>query len=194
MVETAGIGDYNHSMQIVLNTNVRGPSSGKVLPSRVLIQRYKMTIAFDLEQTIEASPEDVFAVLTDLDAAGEWMPNLVGIDVLTDQEFGVGTRWRETRKMFGREASEHFEVTACERPTEVGIYVDGKKGDSGNVEYRFVYTLEADGDDATHLTLSSELSGMGFFGRLMFKLFGGSFKKAIRKDLDAMKEHIEASS
>ncbi|MFY0521668.1 hypothetical protein ACN28I_00080 [Archangium gephyra] len=53
-----------------------------------------------------ASPERVFSALKDLDAASKWMPNLVGIEKLSPGKFGVGTKWRETRRMFGREASE----------------------------------------------------------------------------------------
>jgi hypothetical protein len=46
--------------------------------------------------------------------------------------------------------------------------------------------------DKTRIVLSCELSGMGFFGKIFGKLFSGTFKKAMRKDLDAMVAYAES--
>lgn len=148
---------------------------------------------FDLEATADASPERVFDVMTDLDSGPEWMHGDVRIEKLTEGEFGVGTEWRETRKMFGKEATEHFEVIGYDRPNSVELFVDGSKGASKKGRYDFVYRLHPEGDK-TRIVLSCEISGMGFFGKIFGKLFSGMFKKAMCKDLEAMVAYAKTES
>jgi uncharacterized protein YndB with AHSA1/START domain len=152
-----------------------------------------MAIEFTISETINAPLERVFSVATDLDAAGKWMQNLVGIEKLTEGPMAVGSQWRETRKMFGRKASEHFEVTALVPNENLDLYVDGSKGTTGKGEFRFRHTFEASGG-GTVFTLSGEVSGMGKFMELIGRLFIGGMKKAIAKDITAMKHYIEKGS
>jgi uncharacterized protein YndB with AHSA1/START domain len=151
-----------------------------------------MPIEMTFQDTIAAPPERVFAALTDLDGAQKWMPNLVRIERLTPEKTGVGMRWRETRKMFGREASEEFEVTGLEPGKKVELYVDGTKGSSRRGYYRFRYELQPSGG-STLLRLHGEIGGMGKLMELVGRLFMGPFKKAMAKDLEAMKRYIESS-
>ncbi len=55
--------------------------------------------SFTRTTTIAAPPSRVFDALTDLDNAAAYMPDIVRVKLLTDGEFGVGTRWKETRQM-----------------------------------------------------------------------------------------------
>lgn len=150
-----------------------------------------MPLHFTLQDQIAAPPERVFAMLTDLDEASRWMSNLVRIEKLTPTPYGRGTRWREVRKMYGREASELFEVTACEPGKALELYVDGTQGSSKRGYYRFRYTLQP-ADGRTTVTLSAEIGGMGAFMELLGRLFMGAFKKAVAQDLTAMKRHLES--
>ena len=149
-----------------------------------------MAIQIEMEQKIDASPERVFSVLTDVDGMSQWMHNLVRMELLTPGVTGVGARWGEVRKMFGREASEEFEVTRSEPPRALELFVDGRKGSSGRGEYRFRYALEPDGQ-GTRLHMHGEISGMGWFAEKIGRLFMGAFKKALAKDLEAMKAYAE---
>ncbi|MCY1079790.1 SRPBCC family protein [Archangium lansingense] len=151
-----------------------------------------MALEFTVRKEIAASPDRVFSVLKDLDAASKWMPNFVGIEKLSPGKFGVGTKWRETRRMFGRDASELFEVTGLEPGRSLELYVDGTQGSSKRGYYRFRYLLEPAGGKTT-LTMAAEIGGMGFILELFGKLLLGSFKKAIIADMDAMTSYIEGS-
>jgi carbon monoxide dehydrogenase subunit G len=151
-----------------------------------------MPIQFTVRKEIAASPDRVFTVLKDLDSAKQWMPNLVGIEKLSPGKFGVGTKWRETRRLFGGDASELFEVTGCEPARSLELYVDGTQGSSKRGHYRFRYLLEPSGGKTT-LTLAAEIGGMGFFLELLGRLMVGTFKKNIVSDLDAMARYIEGS-
>ena len=61
------------------------------------------------ERTIAAPPERVWEIITDLDFAAEVMSAIVKVERLEGEGYEVGVRWRETRRMFGRE-----ELTAVE--------------------------------------------------------------------------------
>jgi uncharacterized protein YndB with AHSA1/START domain len=149
-----------------------------------------MPIQITMSEEIAAAPERVFEVMTDIGNAGAWMPNLVRIERLTEGSFGAGTQWREVRKVFGKEAGEVFEVTRSEPPRLLELYVDGTKGSSRKGFYRFRYDL-APASGGTAMTVSGEIGGMGWLGELIGKLLAGTFKKALAKDLQAMKAHIE---
>lgn len=149
-----------------------------------------MAIRLEVEETFAAPPERVFAALSDPEQVAAWMPGFVRFERLGGPAFGKGTRLRETRKMFGREASEVFEVVACDPPRSFEFYIDGKQGSSKCGEYRFRYELRP-AAGGTALRMSGEFGGMGWFMSLVGRLFAGSFRKACRKDLAALKARLE---
>lgn len=152
-----------------------------------------MAIKFDYERTVPAPPERVFAAMTDLDELARWMPGFVGIERLTEGPMAVGTQFRETRKVFGMQSTEHFEVVGLVPARELDFRVDGTKGTSGKGVYRFRYRLGPDAD-GTRLRLEGEIGGisglMAFFAKLMM----GSFKKACTRDLDALADYLQAET
>lgn len=152
-----------------------------------------MPIEFTVRKEIAASPDRVFAVLQDLDSAKQWMPNLVGIEKLSPGTFGRGTRWRETRRMFGSNASEVYEVTGFEPNTSFELYVDGEQGGSKRGYFRYRYRLEPSGTNATTLALTTEIGGMGFLLELLGRFMIGGFKKNLLSDLEALAKYVEGS-
>lgn len=146
-----------------------------------------------MREEFNAPVEVVFAAITDIQAAAKWMPNLVSIELLTDGPYDVGTKWRETRSMFGREASEVFEVKALTPGKSIELYVDGKLGSSKRGEYRFIYDLEKQ-NGTTIMYVRGTMTGMGVMGALFGWLFKGMFRKAISKDHAALRDFVEASS
>ena len=150
-----------------------------------------MSLTFSSDVEIKAKPEAFFAAFRDISGWGAWKEGLVSTERLTSGAFGVGTRWSETRTMFGREASEVFEVTAWEPPRALALYVDGRKGTTGRGEYRFRYELEPQAGGATRVRLRGEVDMPGWFAWLIGRLFVGSFRKACERDLLALKAHLE---
>ena len=58
---------------------------------------------------VEAPAAVVWQVVTDLEGMAGLLPDIVRLERLSDDGPGTyrrGTRWRETRRMFGREATE----------------------------------------------------------------------------------------
>ena len=152
-----------------------------------------MPLTCEIEVTVAAPPERVWAAMIDVDRMGEWMKGLVRIERLTDGPFGKGTQFRQTRKMYGREASEVFEVTEFDPPRFFELYVDGKKGSSGCGQYRFRHTFTPEGA-GTRLTLSGEFGGQSGCMALLGKIMLGPMKKAFRKELVAFGAWVEGSA
>ena len=143
---------------------------------------------FQLVESFSCSADRVFKGLTQVEAFNEWMPNLVRIEVLTEGAFGIGTRWRETRKMFGKEGGELFEVTACDAEARtLTLFVDGTQGSTGKGAYNFRYRIEEREGGGAEMTMDAEISGMGLMGKLMGWMLVGMFKKMIQKDHTAFR-------
>ncbi len=145
---------------------------------------------FSTETRIKATPERVLEAITDLEGWQHWMPNFIAVEKLTEGNFGVGTEWKETRKMFGKAASEVFEVTAYDPPGRLSLRVDGAKGSTGKGEFLFDYELHSD-QGGTLMQMTGEINIPGFMAKVMGKLFFGAMKKAIDKDHAALKDYIE---
>jgi uncharacterized protein YndB with AHSA1/START domain len=156
-----------------------------------------MAVSFDTVLVISASPERVFSTMTDLDGWSTWMKGLVRVEKLTDGPVGVGTEWRETRKMMGKEGSEVFDITAFDPPRSMSLHVDGAKGASKKGHYRFDYRFEEEPNGpqgtATRVVMHGEIDIPGFMAKVMGKLFIGIFKNACDRDLVALKEFLEGT-
>ena len=69
----------------------------------------------EVSQRIEAPAEQVWAVITDLANSPQVISGIDAVEILGGPpEFGVGTRWRETRTMLGKTATEEMEVSAVD--------------------------------------------------------------------------------
>lgn len=130
-----------------------------------------------------AAPRDVvWATITDLDRAPQVMPAIQRIERLQGDGFEVGTRWRETRKVFGREATETMEVTAVDPPHRYVV-----EADASDAHYRSEFTL-ADEAGGTRVTMTYDAEPRGTASRLMAatvgRLLTGATRKAVAADLD----------
>jgi uncharacterized protein YndB with AHSA1/START domain len=151
-----------------------------------------MAVQFEVARHFPADPDRVFEALTDLDGASAWMPGLVKIEPADAARMTVGTRWRETRRMFGHEATEEFEVTTVDAPRRLGLRVDGTKGSSKRGEYLFDYSLKPS-DGGTEVVLNAQIRGLSGIAAFVGRLFVGPFKKAVTRDLDALSLYLDKS-
>ncbi|GAA3784935.1 SRPBCC family protein [Streptomyces phyllanthi] len=129
-----------------------------------------------VERRIEASAGRVWEVLTDLEGMSSVLSGVDRVEVVTEGPFGVGTRWRETRRMFGKQATEEMRVTACEPPSRYVV-----EADSQGTHYvsEFVLSGSGPGPTTVRMTFSAIPSG-GLVG-LLAKLLGGLGAKAVAR-------------
>lgn len=145
--------------------------------------------SISIDRTIDASPERVFAHATNVDAWADIVPAIQKIEMLTPGPVQVGTRFRETRIMMGREATEEMEFLVLDSPTQ---YVLG--AESHGCRYRTTFSLTPVGD-STKLTMNFASEPLTFGAKVMTFMMKPFLKKLLSlcaKDLDAIKAHIES--
>ena len=135
--------------------------------------------------------ETVWEVMADLENAADRIQAIVKLEVLTDGPVGQGTRFRETRIMFKKEATEEMEVTVWDPPNSYTTEADGC-----GCHYTTVINCESDGD-GTRVTMSMSIVPTSTFGKIMSALMGwmmkGAGAKAFAKDLEDLKAFVESS-
>lgn len=145
----------------------------------------------EVRKVIAAPPARVFQIATDLDNIAERMSGIDSAEVLTDGPVGVGTRWRETRTMWGKQASEEMWVTTFEAPRLFVV-----EAESHGSQYRTAFTFEPEGD-GTRVTLVFGARPVSLFARI-FSILGAAMMKSVRKlleqDLEDVKRAAESSA
>lgn len=136
--------------------------------------------------TLVAAPLDaVFAVYTDLAKAPERIPEITALELLTEGPVGKGTRWRETRLMFKREAVEEMEMTSFDAPHSYTV-----EANSNGMRYETLFEFVADGD-GTRVTWTFTGTALTFGAKIMAPImrlfFNGIMRKCMQQDLDALR-------
>lgn len=149
-----------------------------------------MATSFQVDIWLDAPPGRVYEEITNIAEADRWMKNLLRTELLTEGTFAVGTRWREIRRMFGKEASEEFEVTECQPGNSFTVLVDGAKGSTGQGEFVFEHKLK-DHQGGTALTIDATIKSTSWMGKIFSPLMKGAFRKAMINDLENFKTFIE---
>jgi carbon monoxide dehydrogenase subunit G len=145
-----------------------------------------------VSRDIEASATTVWAVITDLDRSPEVLSSVERVERLDGgRRFGIGTRWRETRTMFGRQATEEMEVTDVDDGVSYTVVAD-----SGKTRYTSVLSLEpiTAGRARLSMTFGAETRGVvaTVLGATIGRLFQGASRKALEQDLDDIARAAEA--
>lgn len=132
-----------------------------------------------VDREIAAGPERVWALITDLDGSPQLLSGVSHVERLGGPAFDVGTRWRETRVMLGREATEEMQVTAVDAGRRYEVVAD-----AGSTSYLSVMAVEPLGENRCRLSMSFASSSSGVAGRLAAATVGRLFQKATRKMLE----------
>jgi carbon monoxide dehydrogenase subunit G len=141
---------------------------------------------------VAAPAERVWATVTDIGNAASNIPAIKKIEFLGETRHGLGTRWRETRVMFGRDATEDLEISEWRPPDEYVVTAH-----SHGCDYRSVIRIRPAGDGA-RLEFVFCATARTLFARimatLMLPLMGKAIRKALADDLAALKRRCEARS
>lgn len=144
---------------------------------------------FTIGKHVNATREKVFAVASDFHSLAENLRGVERLEVLTDGPIGAGTRFRETRVMFGKESTEEMEITAF-NPSESYVVECDSCGAHYRAEYLFIPDIAG-----THMRVTFDARPTTFLGRLMSPLATlmiGPMKKVIDADLEDVKAAAEA--
>jgi carbon monoxide dehydrogenase subunit G len=144
-----------------------------------------------VERQIAAPPEQVFELFADLRHAAERIAGIKRLEVLTEGPIGVGTRFRETREFYGREATEELTITAFDPARSYTVNCV-----SGGSVYTSTFRFRPNGA-GTIATVEFEARPVTLLARLMSPLgwlMAGAVRKCVEGDLDELKRCAEQGS
>ena len=141
---------------------------------------------------VSAPIERVFEVYTELDKAAERIPDIVALEVLSEGPFGKGTRWRETRVLFKKEATEEMWVTGFDPPKSYTV-----EAESHGMHYSTLFSFAPEGDGTkVSWTFSGTAQTLGakIMSPVLNVLMKGTMTKCMRGDLEALRDACESSA
>ncbi len=136
-------------------------------------------------RTINAPVDMVFKTIADINNYSKAVPHIVSAEIVSDTKSGVGTRFRETRIMGGKEATTELEITEYIENDRVRIIAD-----SHGTLWDTLFTVRSVGE-GTELKLVMDARTDKIMSKVMNFLIKGMIKKAIEKDMDAVKAYCE---
>ncbi len=138
---------------------------------------------------IDASAQDIWTIITDIDGSSKHISGIQKIEILDRPTNGfVGLKWRETRIMFGKEATEVMWITDA---VENESY--NTRAESHGAIYITRFNIEPSGK-GNRLTMTFEGQAQTFFAKVMNVIFGHMMKSSIRKALLEDMKDIKVSA
>ena len=141
---------------------------------------------------VSAPIESVFEVFTEIEKAVERIPAITKLEMLSAGPFGNGTRWRETRVIMKKEATEEMWVTGFTPPHSYTV-----EAQSHGMLYETLFLFEREGD-GTKVSWTFMGTPQTFSAKLTAPIFGlflnGMMKKCMLGDLEALRDVCEGKS
>lgn len=142
-----------------------------------------------LSRRIECPRQEVFRLFSELDQLPSRISAIKGVEKLTAGPVGIGTRFRETREMFGKQATEEMVFTDFQADESYTVECD-----SHGTRYRSIFQFEPVGE-YTDVNVSFEVRPMSFAARLLSPLgwlMIGATKKMLAGDVEDLKKVAES--
>lgn len=148
--------------------------------------------ALTYSMRIDAPVDRVFTIAADIPNAAGRISGITKVELETDGPIGKGTRFRETRVMFGKEHTETLEITEFDPPRSYSVGCDscGVLWDS-----RFTFTPEAGGTRVDLVMKSTPRTLMAkVMGALTAPMMRKTMDKCINSDLADLKRACEPAA
>ena len=144
-----------------------------------------MAQQYSVTRQIQAPIELVFSSISEVRRFEEVNEDVLSIEFLSEQQSGVGTRFRETRNMNGRRSTTTLELTE---------YVNNKHvrfvSDAGGTIWDTVMSV-AEKDGGTELRMVMDARPYKLMARIVTPFIKGMVTKAVVADMDKLKTRCE---
>ena len=143
---------------------------------------------------INAPAEQVWDAITDFENAADRISGITRMEMLSDCTAGVGTKWRETRIMMKKQATEVMEITEWDAPNSYVV-----EAESCGCHYRTVMSVKPtdDGTGGCILQMDMHSTPVKFAAKVMMPIMGlmmtGACKKMIKKDFIDIEQSLAGS-
>lgn len=140
---------------------------------------------------IDAPKEEVWKAITDFKNCQNYIESILSLEILEEpSDTLVGFKWKESREMFGKEATETMWITDY---TENDF--NQTRAESHGSIYISKMAVEDDGENSK-LVFSFSGEAVSFFAKIMSTLMSFMIKKsmdkAMMKDLEDIKGYVES--
>lgn len=145
-----------------------------------------------IEETVSAPVERVFEVFSDVVSLEERISGIVKVEILSEVRSGNGVRWRETRVMFGKEATEEMDISDFDPPHSYQV-----NASSHGMSYVSVLNFESIDANSTRIVHEYIATPITFGARIMqpmMILFKGPLRKALHGDILELKAFVESDT
>ena len=132
--------------------------------------------------------DEVFRLFTELEQMPQRIGGITSVEKLTAGPVGVGTRFSETREIFGKSATEEMEFTDFRENESYTVECD-----SHGTRYRSIYRFEPVAD-GTEVNVQFEARPESLKAKLFAPLgwlMMGTTKKIFQKDVEDLKRVAE---
>lgn len=139
-------------------------------------------------QSIQAPVAEVFTLACDIENSPGRMRDIVKVEMLTPGPMALGTKFKETRIVFKKEATETFEVTQFTPNVSYEFMAV-----SCGAEYRTAFTFTPEGA-GTRVDVTVRTRAVSFFAKLftpLMFLMRGMLRKCVARDLDDLRAAAE---
>ena len=146
---------------------------------------------FSLTTRINATPARAFSVFSDLHNADQRVSGIKKLQVLTDGPIGKGTRFRETRTMFGKDHTEEMEIIDFQPDRSYTVFCSSCGAESS---CKFQFRPEG---AATVVEMEMLCKPVSFMAKLMSPLMivmMGSMRKCMQKEMEELRAAAERSN
>ncbi len=134
---------------------------------------------------INAPLERVFATVADIHQFSQAIPHITDVKILSEQQRGLGTRFRETRLMKGKEIQTELLVTEYVENERIRLVADAH----GTI-WDSTFSVRPVGDQV-EMELYMQAKAQGMMAKLMTSMVREVVAKAVENDMDAVKVHCE---
>lgn len=142
--------------------------------------------------SIQGSREEIWKVITDIENCTDRISGIEKIEILERPESGlVGLKWRETRTLFGKTATEVMWITDVVENQSYDV-----RAESHGSVYESRLSIGEEGDNHI-LKMDFDGQPQTLLAKLMMITMGWMFKgateKALKQDLEDIKAAVEKS-
>ncbi|GAB94964.1 carbon monoxide dehydrogenase subunit G [Kineosphaera limosa] len=143
-----------------------------------------------LTRDVDAPPEAIWRVLTDLDNAPRNLSQVVSIERIGGDGYGPGTRWRETRTMFGRSEAQEMWVESVDPPRATVV-----RAQAGGVDYTTTFEVTPrDGGSRITMRFAGAQQAPSVLQRLAWTVLGPIGMRVTRKAMQGDLDDIAAAA
>ncbi|MCA9191710.1 MAG: SRPBCC family protein [Planctomycetales bacterium] len=136
---------------------------------------------------INAPKELVFKAIADIRNFSKAVPEIIRVEFLSEQHYGIGTRFRETRRMGRRETHATLEVSELVENEHIRLL-----SDEGGTIWDTLFEVEGC-DQQSQLRLSMQIKPHSWLAFFVMPLIRGMVSSAVERDMDSICRYCEQS-